>query len=127
MIYWAGEVTMHGYGRAGRMPQSKLITIVCFLLGAFCFSSGAINTDFLYDLLNSNIFQIMFGIYVFSGGFMILASNLYLIFSGHGLVPSRGNLHKTPAVVQISYRYFYRPIIAWIVFLAGGALSNIVF
>ncbi len=118
---------MRGYQKLGRMSQNKLITIVCLLLGAFCFSSGFVNIDFLYVILNSNVFKIMFGVYVFSGAFMVLLANLYLIFSGHGLVPARGDLHKTPAVVQISYRYFYRPILGWVMFLAGGALANAVF
>ncbi len=115
---------MRGYQKLPRISQRKLITIVCFLLGAFCFTSGSINIDFLYVVLNSSVFKIIFGIYVFSGCFMVLVSNLYLIFSGHGLVPARGDLHKAPAVVQISYRFFYRPLIAWIMFLAGGALAN---
>lgn len=118
---------MREFRKLPRVSQNKLIAIVSFFFGAFCFTSGVVNIDFLYDVLNSNIFKIMFGIYVFSGGFMVLAANLYLIFSGYGLVPSRGDLHKAPAVVQISYRFFYRPLIAWILFLAGGALSNAVF
>ena len=86
-----------------------------------------VDVDFLYVVLNSSVFKIMFGIYVFSGGFMVLVSNLYLIFSGYGLVPSRGDLHKAPALVQVSYRYFYRPILGFMMFLAGGALANALF
>ena len=115
---------MRGYQKHPRISQNKLITIVCFMLGAFCFTSEIVNIDFLYVVLNSSVFKIMFGIYVFSGAFMVLISNLYLIFSGYGLVPARGDLHKAPALVQISYRYFYRPILGWVMFLAGGALSN---
>ena len=118
---------MRGYQKLPRMSQNKLITIFCFLLGAFCFDSGFVNVDFLYVILNSSIFKVMFGLYVFSGAFMVLVSNLYLIFSGHGLVPARGDLHKTPALVQVSYRYFYRPILGWVMFLAGGALANALF
>ena len=109
------------------MSQNKLIIIVCFLIGAFCFNSGIVNVDFLYVVLNSSVFKVIFGLYVFAGGFMVLLANLYLIFSGYGLVPSRGDLHKAPAVVQISYRFFYRPLIAWMMFLAGGALTNALF
>ena len=118
---------MRGYQKLPRMSQNKLITIVCFLFGAFCFGSGTVNIDFLYVVLNSSVFKVMFGLYVFTGGFMVLLANLYLIFSGHGLVTSRGDLHKAPAVVQISYRFFYRPLIAWMMFLAGGALVNALF
>lgn len=118
---------MRGFHKAHRATQNKLILICAFLLGMVCFISGTVDADFLYNVFNADIFKFMFGIYVFSGFFLVLVSNLYLMISGHGLVPMRGSLQKTPPLVQVSYRYFYRPIVFGAVFLMGGALGTALF
>ena len=49
---------------------------------------------------------------------MLQKENL-LYFTKWARTLSLINLHKAPALVQISYRYFYRPILGWVMFLAG--------
>lgn len=58
---------------------------------------------------------------------MMLVANLYMVFSGYGLVPTKGSLEKAPPVVQISYRFFYRPIVIGTAFLVGGVVGNAMF
>lgn len=118
---------MRGFHKLPRATQGKSILFASFLFGIFCFTSGAVSPDFLYNVFSVNIIKIIFGFYIFSGCFLVLVANLYLVLSGHGLVPMRGSLHKTPPVVRISYRYFYLPIFSWGLFLAGGALGIALF
>lgn len=118
---------MWGNQRKNRSSQVKLTTILGFLFGAAAIPAGIISIDTIYNIFNADIFKFLFGIYVFLGGFMVLVANLYLIFSGYGLVPTRGDLQRAPAVVQISYRFFYRPIVVGAAFLLGGALGNALF
>lgn len=104
--------------------QVKLILIASFLLGSFSMSSGAAVIDIINSIFDNLIFKFLFGVYVFSGCLMVLLANAYLVFSGYGLVPTRGSLEKAPAVVQVSYRYFYRPMVVGLAFLLGGALGS---
>lgn len=113
--------------RMNRSSQVKFTTILGFLFGMAVVPSGIVSIDIIYFIFSADIFKFLFGVYVFLGGFMVLVANLYLIFSGYGLVPTRGDLQRAPAIVQISYRYFYRPIVVGVAFLLGGVLGNALF
>lgn len=117
---------MRRFHKSMRVSRDRYILFISFLFGVFCFSADAVSVDLLYSLFNMQFFKFIFGIYVIFGLVMVIASNLYLIFGGHGLVPTPGSLHKAPVMVQVSYRYFYMPILSWAVFLIGGALGNLV-
>lgn len=118
---------MWKYQRRASNIHGKFSIILGFLLGFLAMPFGVISVDFLYFVFSSDIFQFLFGIYVFAACFMMLAANLYMVFSGYGLVPTRGNLEKAPSVVQVSYRFFYRPIVIGTAFLVGGVIGNAMF
>lgn len=104
--------------------SSKFSMIAGFFLGFLAMPLDMISVNFLYFIFSYDVFQFLFGIYIFAGGFMVLAANLYMVFSGYGLVPTKGSLEKAPSVVQVSYRFFYRPIVIGTAFLAGGVVGN---
>ena len=118
---------MWKYQRRATKIHNKFSIILGFFLGFTAMPFGFVSIDFLYLAFSSDIFQFLFGVYVFSGCFMMLVANLYMVFSGYGLVPTKGSLEKAPSIVQISYRFFYRPIVIGTAFLVGGVIGNALF